>query len=200
MARKFNRGPLGDAITRFFDIQGGANPEYDETLSAQLKLADLDDSPYLRFAIPVARHGLAAAVALEFSVLVARPASSVVLQLTQIQVSNEGAAAQLLTTSLLSEANVTSAGIALQSNMRDLTSMSLTRPSAIWQGSHGSIVGANIARLIVPPSQTVIYQFPKPGILLFGNDPDGVGGFGVWGRTANEAVDVGFYGREWPLA
>lgn len=208
MPYPFNRGGIVEAIAQFFGIKGSFTQDLLPSTQMVVNIADLDDSPYLRYAIPVGRGVTAPAVALEFSVAGVVAGPTTILQITQIEVQNTGAAPlDILVATITGSENAT-AGTTAGAKLLDLSDAGPNgaaqplRPSGTFLGSHTAQVGAGIGRFTIPADSSRTIVFPKPGVLLRGDATSQASGgrLGVWGDVVNTGLEISFYGREWPQA
>lgn len=197
----FNRAQLSQAIAQMFGLKGGYTPLVESDIRASVTIADLSDSPYLKYGIPVAAWRAVAATAAEFSYSWCRPGPNVALQIKAITVSNVNAGAQDVELMMLTAANVTTVGEGGRTQMAELAGGNAGRSRSSWvsSGVHTAQVGTGFDNKVIPASQSIVFEIPDPGIILYGDDPDGTPALAVCGRTVNEAVRAAFYGREWPL-
>lgn len=198
----YNRAEVQQALAQWFGIKGSFPTDVDGTILPTMVVGDLTDSPYLRYSIPCHRSTNLAAVAAEFGYILARPGVNVALQVTQIIVQNKTAAGVDFVTRILTQGNVTTAGLAEAGKLLDMSGPEAgsLRPSSIWSGTHTALVGTGGQRFTVAADDTLIWTLPSPGIILYGNDPGGVPALAICSDAVNTAMDdVGFVCREWPL-
>lgn len=205
MSVSFNRGQLPQAIAQFFGFKGTLAADLDTQIQPVVSVGDIVDTPYLRYGVPVVQQAALAAVAAENGMVVAIPGVAVALQILQVIITNQEATTQLISLDAMTRANITTAGLASSIQFRDTAATesfgatASLRSSAIVSGTHTSLPGARMMLFAVPAGETLIWTFPAPGIILFGNDPTGIPGLSLSNSTANEAMRGGFFGREWPL-
>lgn len=200
--KNFNRGQLVDALAQFFGLKGSESTGWavDATVLATVGLGDLTDSPYLRYSIPIIRGHTQANVAAENSVIVIRPGAmeGTDTQLQQIILRNAGATPKDLLFTMMTNANVTTAGLTEITRFIDVRS-GAGRPTRLWAGSHTAVLGSTLFAVTVPADDSLIIPLPTPGVILPAKSDDGVN-FAVWNETQDENLTASFIGREWPAA
>lgn len=202
MLKKFNRGQIPEALARFFGIKGDVAVDFQETLVPNVTIGDVVDSPYLQYSIPVmGGHAAAAAGAGEFGYVGIRPGPNVALQVHMVSLLNTTGASLTYHLRWMTAANVATVGVGSATSLQDVFTGTVgqTRSSNAWQGTHTALVGAGILSVVVPAGESVIVEFPRGGVCLFGNDPNGVPSLGIAAGTDNVATSASFYAREWPL-
>lgn len=199
---KFNRGVIPLGLTRLFGIKGQFETEVDGIIQPTVSVANLVDSPYLQYGSMMGKSGSQAAVAGENGLIVASPGAQVALQIKRVMVRNTSAAPLDCVFTLVTAANIVTAGIAQFANFVDLSNAPAgeARSSFLSRGSHTAVVGSEVGRITVPADNLVQVEFPEPGVILYGNDEGGIPGLAVWCETVNTLLEaVTFYAREWPL-
>ena len=201
---KFSRPQFQDAIWRFFQPTDSAY---------QLQLGDvvlpvaplspgLDQTPYLRYAIPVWGWTGVGGTGGEFSYVVASPGPGTVLQIKKCIVGNSSGAAVQATLRMLAAADITAAGLTVGVNFQTnapADSSLLNRPSFLSFGSHTVRLGTAGMLLTIPATSHVVIDLPDAGVCLHSDDPSGVPGLAAEGNAVNEVLSCAFIGREWPL-
>lgn len=202
----FNRPELPQAIAEFFGLKGSGSQDarYDPGIVPIVSIAALTDTPYLRYGTLVAARNTRAATAAENGVVLASPGRNVCLAVQQVIVPNEGAAQIIVEIRKLSATQIAALNTATATQMVDLGTRgeNSTRSSVVAQGGAAAIAGDSIHRATVPPGvagPSLVYSFPSPGALLFGDNPGGAPGIAVWNVTQNEILRASFIAREWPL-
>lgn len=201
--KRFNRPQLVDSLRAFFKIDGEYSAAVEDVIGVTAPLvASLDDTPFIRFSVPVGGYAGQAAVAAENAVVLVRPGASGVLDIRALLIQNSTAGAFTLRLGLLTNAQVTTAGVTLNSQLKDLSNGNITapgaidRPSAIYTGTHTAIVGTLIGALSVPANSSLLWQPPGTVATLFGSDSQPA--LAIWNATQNEEIsNVTFWGREW---
>lgn len=196
------RGIIVQGLMRLFGLKGQLESHVDSTVLPTVSVGNLVDSPYLQYGSAMGKSGLSAAVAAEFSCVVARPSATVALQVKEILIRNPTAAALDGVLTILTAANIATAGLTAFANFVDMSQAPAgeSRSSDLARGSHTSIVGSEVGRFTVPADNMVSIVFPEPGVILYGNDDGGIPGFGIWCEVANTQLEaVTIYAREWPL-
>lgn len=206
---RFNRGELSQALAQLLGFKGLPDLSSAEEIVPTINVGDLNNSPYLRLAIPAGRQiGQAAGGAGNFSYCLIRPGATVALQIRQIIFLNTSATVQQYYVMLMSAANIAAmSGFATiaYTQLTDFgnsdTGTSVLRPSRVGAGLHTSSnnLGVAASRMLCPANNSVIWTLPDPGLVLFGNDPAGIPGLAVTDTLANDALNVAFVAREWPL-
>lgn len=188
---------------RFLGMKGQLGMTTDSQLLPTLNLGNLADTPYLRYGIPVAESDTAAAVVGELGFVCIRPGASICLAVHQIIVP---ATANFMSLSvrLATFAQIAAAGSSAGVNVQDLApdggQLGTARSSLVQTGTEATFVGNGLFGLTVQANgPTTVYTFPGPGLILYGNDPNGRGALLVQENTANRDLHVGFVGREWPV-
>ena len=202
MALPFNRGVIPQGLARLFGIKGAFAPLVEETILPSVSVADLLDSPYLQYGSSVGRSLASVAVVGEVSCICATPGPNVALQILQINIRNPTAAPLDGAITIMNAGDIATAGLASTSQFIDLAMAPAkeARSSVLLRGSHTAIVGAEIGRFTVPADSMIQLTFPRPGLILFGNDEGGIPGITVWGEVVNTQLEAcTFFGREWPL-
>lgn len=199
----FNRPQIPLGVQQALGLLGTeANIDFEPTLALQSSVFDLEDSPYVRVAIPLKRSVDVAAVAAEFGVAVFRPQASKFLQVKQITIRNPTAGPLDFIMTGMTAANVTTAGLAVAARWFDMQTFTFVG-SDILSGTHTTFLGSQVDQVRVPANDTLIYNLPNPGIILSGKPPEDVAStnmhLGIWCATANTAFSIGGYCREWPL-
>lgn len=201
----YNRGEIPQALSWLLGIKGKFESAAEGTLIPGVNVADLFDTPYLRYGIPVCRgHTQSAGAALN-SYVMCRPGQSKALQITQVIFTAQSGVAQRATLRILTAANLVTVGFAASAiQMLDLSSNAQGAAAALLSsqvsiGTNNGNLGTGFATLGTASGEQVIYSPPAPGIILFGNDEGGIPGLAVVGTVQNEAISATFVGREWPL-
>lgn len=201
-----NRGEIPFALAQLFNIKGRTGMELDETAVAVAVVAQMTDSPYLRYAVPCIRHMGLAALAANFGYILCSPGPTKILQIRQLLIKNNDAAAiadfglrigsaafvaQLdtaVSTAQFVDIGAGPAPKSLSSVVRSFHDVAGTDTGSLSIGSY-----------FVPISASLIVTFPEPGIFLYGNDEGGIPALAVRHATLAVSFAVTFMGREWPL-
>lgn len=200
------RGEIPAALAALFALKGHTPLLLDEVSVPVVTIANMTDSPYMRYAVPVVYHQAAAALAANFGYVLARPGAGKVLQIRQVVFKTNEAAAQDLGIRIGSAAFVAQLDTLVSTNnMVDVSgSPAPKRASSItqtYQDVAGTDTGSQgIHSVWVPPGVSVILTYPDPGVCLFADDDGGVPCYAVRQSTLNSHFAVSFMGREWPLA
>jgi hypothetical protein len=200
--RGFNRPQLVQAAAQFLGLKGDLPMQVDEQLLSIISMGELTDSPYLRYAIPVAEQGAVTAVALENSYVCIQPSAQVALQIKQILISNAEAVVQFISIAISTAAQIATAGLASGPNVVDFANpiAGTLRGSIIRTGTHTDTgQGNQIIVVRVAAGETFQLTLPDPGIILYGNDEGGIPALSLINNIANEGLRAAFIGREWPL-
>lgn len=205
MADNFNRGEFSLSLAEMFAIKGRVANVLDPTIVPGLIVGDMTQAPYNRIPIPALASSGRAAVAAQFGYIGVRASPDRVLQVRQIVITNDGATAVLHTVRYLSAANIAAAATAaafgkLRSMSPNELETDVPRPSEIFNLAHTtSSLGTSLFSLLVPATDTLIWDIPVPGFFMRGDDPGGRGGVSVVRTTANELCRVSYVCAEWPL-
>lgn len=203
MTVKFNRAPLAFALSQLMDVKGRTEMMLDETVVPVTSIAQLTDTPYVRFGILCGEEQPSVAVAAKNSWVLARPGANKVLQIESLILENPAAAAQKFSIRILTAADVATLDtIGSPAQMLDLTSpIARTRLSSFVVDASDAVstAGNSFAKVALPTLATLQIFFPSPGVCLFGNDEGGIPALGVSGATQNQEINVTVLGREWPL-
>lgn len=193
-----NRPEVTQALGQLLGVKGELTTLLEPTITPAVIAANLIDTPYLRYGIPVmADLSQAAGGAGEFSYVWAMAGPNTILQVKEIHITGLAAAfaAQLL---LMSAANVTTVGAAAAINFRDLANMDDTwtpRGSVLQRGTHTSASTGTVVRSIQVPALTdQVIKLPDPGVFLMSSSV----GLGVSRTDDDDPIEVSFYGKEWP--
>lgn len=205
MPNMFNRPQLPQAVMRFLGIKGAWTQEVEPTIINTIQLGDITRSPYLRYSIPGSESDTSPAVAGQLSYLGIRPGAQVCLAVKQIIIPAT-AAARSYSVRMLTFAQVAATITAAGPKLLDLTpepgglGQRLSSDLIIGVGAGGAFTGDGLFGLTVQANgQSMIYTFPEPGFVMYGNDPAGRGALVIQDGTANQDVHVGFVAHEWPL-
>lgn len=204
--RNFNRAAFISALIAACGLKGEYAATLDPHIEANLQLLDVSDTPFLRFGKPGARTHTKAAVAATNSGLVCSPSQNVALQIEQILIVNETGAMQdfgIYLAKASDIAGLANTGAALQ--LLDLAAQpddggALTNlGSNVKPGTAVGGIGTRFGRVRLLTDTSFLLTFPRPGVILYGNDPNGIPGCAVFTEVVNLAVRATFYAREWPL-
>lgn len=203
MGLPFNRGQIGQALANFVGLKGGFQPVIEPTVNPVVNIGDLVDTPYLQYGTLVGSNGFQAATAAKYSYVIVQPGDQVALQIYQVIVENRGAAAQPITIRRQTATNVGQLdALAAKSQLRELSSTitGQNRSSFLRAANDASpSIGDAFINASVPAGNTLIWDAPRPGVILYGNDEGGVPALAVAGVNVNEDLIVSYFGREWPL-
>jgi len=198
------RAEIALALSHLVVAKGSTPLEMDQVLVPVANIQNLSETPYVRYGIPVARGAPYTAVAAQRGYLVARPGAQKILQIARVAIYNTEATTQDYTVKLYPAAQLAAFDTALNTplNFIDLTDSVMGRfaSSSVVQGSDAVDVSIGaVVRVGVPTVSHVIVDLPAPGIVLYGNDPNGIPGCAI--VSTNNAVGFAgsFYGKEWPL-
>lgn len=202
MIRTFNRPEIAEALARFLSFKGKISLQAEEQIVPVVNIGDIANSPYLRYGVPVAESDtIAAAGAGELGFVAIRPGATVCLAVRQIVVP---ATANFMSLSVrvCTLAQLAAAGSVEGPKVLDLSAEEIgaTRSSVLNTGSDAAFIGNGMFGITVPANgATVVYEFPEPGLILYGNNPNGRGALVVQENAANRDLHLGFVAREWPL-
>lgn len=199
------RAEIVKALSDLFVLKGETKFSLEELIMPVALTADLTESPYLRYAIPVGRGVNIGAVAARFGYQLFRPGANKVLQVKQIIIHNSDVAAQTFNVRIGTAAFVAQLDTIIGTNqLQDLSSnVANSRVSSIQQNASdvaGTDTGSSsLFTVALPATSSQIITFPFPGISLFGSDEGGVPALAVKCETLNIGFGSGVFGREWPL-
>lgn len=199
--RPFNRPQVAEAIAGFLGTKGTLLLEAETGLVPVVNVGDVANSPYLRYGVPVAESDTAPAVVGGLAYVAIRPGATVCLAVRQIIVP---ATANFMSLSVrvATLAQLAAAGSVEGAKVLDLSDRQAgtLRSSVLNIGTDPGFVGNGLFGITVPANgATVVYEFPEPGLILYGDDVGGRAGLLVQENIANRTLHVGFVAREWPL-
>lgn len=202
----FNRGELVEGIARYLGIRAAAPFTVGDTIIPTVGLGDLTGLPYLPrdFGVPCMAFDSRALLAANHPYVLATPGPNVVLQLRQMWIHNtEGAAVSVSIRWLDGAELATLATPGSELRFHELCGdkVGRVRASFVKDYHHTAAIGTNLGYVRIPAGDMKVVEWPDPGVLLWGNDEEGRGGFGVV-RDDAPATLLGvctFVGREWPL-
>lgn len=201
----FNRPQITQAIAEMFGLKGRVQIAVTDYVNPGMEIARLWDSPYLRFGLTVAGNATASAVAAEFGYVMFAPGPNVALQIKTLIATNPTAGALRYLVRRSTAAQVATLGLSSSAFLNASAEDSSVPDAAsrILVGTHtvnSSAIGRAIIALELPANSHTIVTLPDPGIILFGNDPNGIPALGFACTTLNVAAPEGScFGREWPL-
>jgi hypothetical protein len=143
------------------------------------------------------------AVVGEYGVVAVQPGSETMLQVLQCWITNDDTAAQqIFPIRVFTRAQLAALGT-LQGDRFGLTQVSATEigkqtSSFTKSWNNPTTAGTATVHARVNAGETMMWHPPRPGILLFGNDPGGVPGFGIT-SLAGVACRGSFCCVEWRL-
>lgn len=202
MSEKTNRPELTAALVALLGLKGQFQTEVGAILVPGIQLLDIQNSPYLRYAVPVGGRHSGGPVAARFQHVLAKPGAKVALQITRAIIKC-GAVSEVRLR-ILSAANIASmdspgtedAFVAMAGMVMPERRSSRTQNPDRTIATLGEQIGivtcdvANVDKLV---------EFPDPGVILFGSDEGGVPALAAICNTANTFMAVTYFGREWPL-
>lgn len=201
MPRPFNRGEVPQGLAQLLALKGDFPMEVEQLLIPTVNVADLTDTPYLRYGIPCGERAAASAVAARQSGCIIRPGRGKALQIRML-ILHPAAGAKSANINILTAANIAAintvgtavqladlaaqeTGLVVSSSISPCTAAAITGNSI---GIMGTLAGGQPDRLLLPDP-----------ITLYGNDPAGVPALAVWDGAVNEDLSVSVLCREWPL-
>lgn len=201
--KNFNRFELPLALRGFLDTSDNPDLALEETVQPTASLGDISDTPYLRYGDPCSGAVQPAAVAAQYGWAGFRPGSRVALQILSVVVTNQNLTAFLGSLRIATNAHVTASTTKAEASkllaMAPADASALNMSSSIWRGAKNAFIGDQITMIQCPAASTLVITFPRPGIILRGNDPSGIPAFIVNDHVVNETFDVSVFAREWPL-
>lgn len=213
------RGEIPAALAALFALKGHTPLELDEVAVPTAVIANMTDTPYMRYAKPVAGHVGVTATALNFGYALCRPGPLKVLQITQLVIGNSDTAVghglhvRIGTAAFVAQLDT----LGTPTGMLDLGNEIANSLVSSTVGAAFDVAGTDTGSRVItvvnlPPSpvgiaaaagaekSSIVLTYPAPGIVLFGNDPNGIPALAVKGQDGvNFGFGVSFYGREWPL-
>jgi len=199
------RAEIARALADLFVLKGKMPLGIDEVVVPVAMVADLTETPYLRYAAPVGRATTQAATAANFAYVMVRPGAARVLQIHAVLIRNPDVAAQTFSIKIGTAAFVAQLDtVASAGRLIDLANpIANTLVSSLLQTAldvAGTDTGSNsIISVDIPAGSSLYVPLPDPGISLYGNDEGGTPALAVKCSTIALGVGASFYGREWPL-
>lgn len=206
MAAPTQRGEIPAALAALFALKGHTPLLLDEVAVPVVSIANMTDSPYMRYAFPVIGHMQAAALAANFGYVIARPGAGKVLQVRQVVFKTSDAAAQDINVRVGSAAFVAQLDTPIADlQMVDISGGPAPKLASSRMSSFHDVAGTDtgsqsIGSFWVPPAVSVILTYPEPGVCIFADDDGGIPCYAVRNATLNKQFAVTIMGREWPLA
>lgn len=190
-------------ITKALGVKGQVKLGLDEVVVNVIKLADYTASPYASNPHPGQAAQLQAAVAVNFSGLFAQAPPNAIVVVNRIDIFNENSGASQYTIRWINPVDIATTNLNATATLRDSNAMvqvlTGTRlGTVILRVNHTALLGQNINRFEVLAQGNHEYVIDG-GFALYGNDPLGRSGVGVWNETLNESVHATFYVNEFKL-
>lgn len=201
---KHNRPQVQQGLADFFALKGQVDSSFDATILPVVNIADLAETPYSQYSVPVAEAATAPAVAAKLSYLMARPGQNNILGVRGVIIDNtSGAAASFgLRVMTTAQVNALTTAPALLTQFLALTGTLANpeagdlRPSALNSGADALLLGNAFASLTIPNGDFRAITFPRI-IWLYGTSQTRPA-VAVVGSAVNTAVTATFFGEEWP--
>lgn len=199
------RGEIPAALAALFALKGHTPLELDEVAVPTAIIANMTDTPYMRYSVPVIRHVGVNAVALNFGYAVISPGPTKVLQIRQIVLKTNEVAAQDVGIRIGSAAFIAQLDTLVSTApMVDVGAPPVPRFVSsnvrVFSDVAGTDTGSSsIGSFWIPPAVSVILTYPEPGVCLYGDDEGGVPCMAIRQAALNSHFAVTVMGREWPL-
>lgn len=178
--------------------------DIDDKVAPSVVVGDVVDSPYLEYAIPCLESHLQAGSGVDRTYVIARPGKDVALQILQVSIRNSTVAAQTIAMRLFNANDISGISLTAASEVGLMQAAGRTvkvrRTSTLIGGNATTTRGEALATFEIPAGTVLLFDFPKPGIILYGDDPTGTPGFGISNvLPVNADISLHVYAREWPL-
>jgi hypothetical protein len=201
-----NRSEFADSLRLGFDAPDLLKVLAEDTVSPIAIIYDAIDSPYHRAGLLLKRllNSAGAPPAGDFAYVWAVPAANTALQILGFRLVNNSGAARVFNEKIFRRVDIDAIGADSVDNFQYISKPPVLTmsPCRLEQGTHNADSGATLDQFtLANAGDTGLILFPKPGIVLFGNDPGGIPGWGF--RLATVTVGpftLSVIAREWPLA
>lgn len=187
------------ALAASLGLKGKVSLEIDTVVVPVEVTGDLPDTPYSPI-VPIgggAAQG-PAGVGVEGAITI-QPGRGGILVIKRITVPNTTGSPGAFELRLMTPANFVTGTIVSQANAFNYNSLfiagGVARNGAIVSVfTHTVVLGQDLERLNVLDGDTGVIKLPG-GYALYGDDPSGPVGLGLWNTVANEPVSATFHGK-----